>query len=332
MQETCPACGASHLTTTPYINRTVPGVFFDTLSIHVCADCGFGFSLPFIGVKELSDFYRSKYRSEDSSHYSPKGGAADSFSSRAASQLLLAKTFRDFVPGEEFLEIGPGGNATIIAARELLPGTKCIAVEPDSFSQDSIRRAGGEAIEAVFSAEPLRELADRKFGLVIMSHVLEHYNASDLPAVLNNIRTLLSDEGIFLCEVPGVEVRNQPGYEDTPHLSFFSETALRGILEKSGLEVIFCSGTGLKNIDAILAAQKVADINSRVTIKGRIRLALKAAVPETVYKFIYRSFRKASLAAGSSAAGGAYAQLSSPDFSYGPDRECIRCVCRKGDM
>lgn len=333
MRENCPACGASRLTSTPYINLSVPGLFFDDLSIHICADCGFGFASPFVDGKQLSDFYATAYRAEGSSHFSPDGGSgAGVFSARAASQLLLAKTFRDFKPGDLFLDIGPGGGATFTAARELLPGVKCLAVEPDSFSQEAIRSAGAEVIHGIFSAQPLPELAGRKFNLVLMSHVLEHYNASDLPAVVRNIRDLLPEDGLFVCEVPGVEVRQQAGYEDTPHLSFFSERALRAVLEKNGLQVVFCSGAGLTNEDAMQAAQQVADTNARVTLKGRARQALKAAVPDALYRLIYRSFRRASLAARGTAGHTLYSGLSSPDFSYGPGRECLRCVCRRGPL
>jgi len=334
MQEQCPVCDRhlDFLTSTEYVNLTVKGGIFDGLSILVCNNCGFGFAYPFIDEAKLSAFYSSHYRAENSSHFAPDGGSgAAVFSTRAAAQLLLAKTFRDFKPGESFLDIGPGGSATFITAEELLPGIKCVAVEPDSFCQEALRAAGVEVIEDVFSATPPRKLSGRHFALILMSHVLEHYNAPDLPKVLKNVRDLLADDGVFVCEVPGIGVRQHPGYEDTPHLSFFSESSLKDIFRKNGFEVLFSSCTGLKLEDARLAAKRVAETNSRVTLKRRARELLKAHIPESAYKAVYRAARKygQALSRATGVKASLYENLSAPDFSYGLDRECIRCVCRK---
>ena len=100
------------------------------------------------------------------------------------------------------------------------------------------------AVEAVPGVERIARTidevpADRRFDLVVASHVIEH-----APAPLDVLRALarrLCRGGILYVEVP-LELLGGPPRRDEPmtHINFFAEPSLRELLLRSGLAGVRC--------------------------------------------------------------------------------------------
>ena len=126
----CPACAAfsEHTFSVPYLERDFAHVAaaqnpFAALQLMACHHCGFGWAIPPVGQQRLETFYRTVYRAEDS--VNPWEDARPSglgpLEPRAVAQLLLAKLFRTFTPGEAMLDIGPGRGTSFESLAQLLP-------------------------------------------------------------------------------------------------------------------------------------------------------------------------------------------------------------------
>ncbi len=284
-------------------------LFFDT-SIAVCPECGMGTVRREPSADKLAKFYREDYRSPWSAHHVAAGPAP--ISMRGQAQVALLRQYGGIRPGSSLLDIGPGPTAdTIRAAKIAEPGVGRLAVyEPDPPSQRRLRRYGAEVIGGDFPAES----NDDQFDSVIMSHVLEHYRPSDLPAVLASVRESLAPGGLFLCEVPHADLRiHAHRSNDAPHLLFFSERAFRELLIAHSFDVLFFSTVGPVWREA--AAAPVPSIPVRLLRKaGRGIRSLLAPIPRAA---------KALVTPPSNAAW-----LTSEEFAYGGDRQCLRAVAR----
>src|SRR3989338_4042108 len=224
---------------------------FAALEVLLCPRCGFGWAVPAVAPARLETFYQRAYRGEGSAHHvsPPATQTAAPFDPRAVSQLLLAKMFRPFAPGEAVLDVGPGYGESFGALARLMPCTQPFAFEPDPAARRFLQDVMGvHVFPHSFSADPrVRELVDgRVFHLVLMSHVLEHFNGQDVITVLENVRRLLAHEGVLVCEVPHCDLRRHADRRtnDTPHLTFFSAESFRAALVRAGFVVTFLQTCG----------------------------------------------------------------------------------------
>ncbi len=303
---------------------------FAALEVRVCPRCGFGWAVPAVAPARLEAFYRTAYRGEGSAHHvsDPLAQTAAPFDPRAVSQLLLAKMFRSFSPGEAALDVGPGYGASFGALARLIPGLQPFACEPDPsarrFLQDAMRV---HVLPQSFSADPsVHELVDgRVFHLVLMSHVVEHFNGQEVIAVLKNVRRLLADDGLLVCEVPHCDLRRhaERRMNDTPHLAFFSVESLRAALVHAGFSVKFlqtCSQLydvwwSDETADGPCAAPPLAEPRLRRLAKRGYR-ALHSRLPRSVRNRLDALRWSARLDA----------LCRSDELSYGGDRTCLRAV------
>lgn len=124
-----------------------------------------------------------------------------------------------------------------------------IDVNPSTPAGGSIYR--GNFLEYDFSPniskEKLLELTgtetlERKFDLIWMSHVLEHFNYP--LAALQKSYDLLSETGVLFIDVPDADFINKTGVNGYPHwkmqehYTLWTEGALKKQLEKIGFKVI----------------------------------------------------------------------------------------------
>lgn len=219
---------------------------FAGLNFYGCRGCGFGWGAPYVDSEKLSKFYRVvyyqkvKHRPHDEN---PKFHGFVPLDPRSVSQILLARMFRSFRQGESVLDIGPGQGRSFRALSQLIPGLKYFAFEPDSrFSALLERFLGAHIFPYQFPSEPNASsmVEGRKFDLVLMSHVIEHFNGSDVDGVLRNVRDLLSEDGILVCETPHCDWRQgEVIVSDPSHLALFTRDSLRLALTRAGFKVEF---------------------------------------------------------------------------------------------
>ena len=79
---------------------------------------------------------------------------------------------------------------------------------------------------------------DKKFDVIIISHVLEHLINCRL--VISSLRELLAEDGIIFIEVPNCEdlITLEHSVFTQPHLHHFTEKSLEFLFKSCGYEII----------------------------------------------------------------------------------------------
>lgn len=260
--DTCFICESKNLIRIEYLNNDFKFLeekgndIFKDLNIYVCKNCGFGYAYPFINEDKLSMFYDKDYSAKGGPHYSFKRQYAlnkkKKFNKffiprRALAQLMLASNFISLRKEvKSFLDIGASNGASFHAIRKLDCNPECFAIEKGKYE---IKRLIADDIHVINKFDECLTLEakyDNYFDLVLMSHVLEHFNANKIHGILRNIDKILNDQGVFICEVPSDDFR-EPGENrnnHAPHLSFFSKKSIEIIFNKLGLEISFIGNVG----------------------------------------------------------------------------------------
>lgn len=303
--------------------------FFSNRKIQLCNECGFGFVEAGIPQSELDQFYKTTYRKHNELVENTISASFNSFSysTRAISQLLLAKAFRTFHKGENFLDIGAGIGMPFHIAKMLAMEMNFFAIEPDDCCYSFLKNLDAEIYPFSFGKDTIKHFGGEKFHLIVMSHILEHFNGEDVIAILKNVRFLLADDAIFLCEVPLCNLVKYAKYRhsDTPHLSFFSKDSLRKALEGSGFNVEFINCAGRDIIDCWKQTQ--TGLSEQITENKMDNFKAKfknyvSKLPNSIKtstKYIANKVNFPSI----------YKLLSDKDFQYGDNRECIRAIATK---
>lgn len=125
-------------------------------------------------------------------------------------------------------------------------GNTVVGVEIDPDAADVARRFAAEVHVADLDRDPLDELVDGPFDVVVFGDVLEHLR--DPTAALDAAVRLLSPDGHVVVSIPNVahaDVRlmllegrwdyQEHGLLDETHLRFFTRDGLRSLLAASGL-------------------------------------------------------------------------------------------------
>lgn len=332
----CPVCGGSVAeTTVPYINRDHPAAPqahdpFAGARNCFCTTCGFGWTYPPIPTHELDEFYRTEYwtASANDPISRPSRQAFAPPDARSVAQILLTRMHSQL--DGAFLDIGPGPRGVSFRALAMVaPRMRRFAFEPDSNAAAflarnlNVRVIGGrfpDTVDLASIGEP------DGFQVIVMSHVLEHFNGRDAIPTLSAAGRLLAQGGVLMCEVPLVDLRHHRGRRrnDSPHLSFFSRESLGLAFEQAGLETLFLDACG-PDYDSWWAS--VVEHPSRATtLRSRLRHSLKGAATMTPVSLpAALSSRLYALMAPDAASK----MLRSNAFAYGGDRTSLRALGRR---
>ncbi len=148
-------------------------------------------------------------------------------------------------PGARVLEFGCNDGVLLLPLQNM--GFVCKGIDA-SENVAALARAKGLDISTGFlSEELLQEMSlAGKFYLVTCSNVFAHIH--DLYAVLRAVRFALRMNGLFAIEVHDGELLSREGQFDTvyhEHLTYYTETTLRELLERAGFSVIACDKTAM---------------------------------------------------------------------------------------
>jgi hypothetical protein len=246
----CLVCKNSNLAKLDYINEPYYGdevVNFSKLNIIYCQNCGFGWSTPEIQIELLNKFYSDIYRSKGQTHfinfsrlYRPKFSQCTA----AIEHFSLARLFTTVNSGDSLLDIGPGPGWHFQAAQSLLENPKLYALEYNLGASEAYKQLYGA--NSFTNIEDLKANVKHKMKFIVASHSLEHFKYNDLIEFLTDIKTILMDDGVFIIEVPHVDMRIHSKCRggDSPHLLFFSKKSLKSVLVSCGYEVKFIDSTG----------------------------------------------------------------------------------------
>lgn len=352
----CPVCQTVFTERHPkeYYSGTMDmPLSFSELRIAVCPSCRFGFCHTRVSDEDLEAFYSHAYTGKAmKSHGSDLVHVNNPFhfDPRSIAQILLLKSFlpAPLSPTDTLLEIGPGPGSFLHACNRLGLNIEYWCVEPQTAAHDRLRTLGAHTIVgSTFGPHPLSQLKPASFKVIVMSHSLEHFNAQDVPGILQQVHTLLAPGGVFLCEVPNEDLSRYQ-YYSIPHLSFFSIESLRSVCEQAGMTVEFLSCAGkqedVRRIirtslpdstqdiftnDALTRTQQSRSSHRnleqslrRKHIKARCLNICEIVFGTSITRFLLTQIAKRR-------APDFYTLLKGPDFVYGPDRDVLRLVAIK---
>ena len=247
----CPLCGSgASLRFSVPCDWRKPDIA-QTYSVYWCHPCDYGQIWERPTAEEITGFYQLD------TYYTHDGGDASGDAPRPSilDKLRVHIAWRldsgtDLSPDEALsrlpkkklsvCEIGCGNGNNLKQFAE--HGFTVYGVEPDPSS----RAIAQETFEEIYegTAEELPEpIASQKYDVVLMSHVLEH--CQDVTAAVDNAKSLLTDNGVFIVETPNCKALGFDKYEggwpwsDIPrHLNFFTPHSLATVVENSGLDVV----------------------------------------------------------------------------------------------
>ncbi len=317
----CPLCdNTDNLPHDAYLNTYWENLdAFKDLSIAYCSKCGLGSSVPEIENKKVDGFYTITYREKDSPFYTDFNNlyAPISYDLRSMAQLILAKHFVNFNRGDLFVDIGPGAGASFSTAQTLFENPKMMAVELNQGAADAYRKVYN--VETFTSLDEI-VISDKKPKVILSSHSLEHFKLLDLKEFLLNIKNILAPDGVFIAEVPHVDMtlHSNMRTNDAPHFLFFSIKSLSKLFSDSGFDILFLNTCEEKYTDWWDKNKliKNIEIKNESIMKRLLRKVFLYLPYKYFWKKIYSKLKGNKL------------NFNSESFNYGGDRICLRIVVR----
>lgn len=206
------------------------------LTTVICKQCSLVFTNPIPTQEVYYSFYTNDYE-----RYYGKTTAIKPQLSKKPSIFSTIAQFTD-IKSSEYLEIGPGRGETLYHANKLFKSV--IGVEPSiEFSKLLSEEYDLTVITNTF--EEFISNTNEEVDVIGMFHVLEHIY--DPYKALVSIRCILRENGLVVIEVPNIlkPFRNLDSYFlRYVHLFNFSPLTLKGLLIKSGFDVVYESDGG----------------------------------------------------------------------------------------
>ena len=251
-----PKCPICHGTRTRK-ERTYRGQheIFAHKSLFVCGDCQMVFAHPLPPADEW-DVYNRAFFSESDSRLPESHPAIAFFCEIAGIRLrYIQKYIHPELLPDSVLEIGPGPGYFCLAYLAVQPGARYRAVETDPTCYESLRECGAEV------AGSLSELPEmERYGLLVMSHVLEHSIAPRRE--LAEAARFLEPGGRLFVEVPCRDFEYKPVFD--AHVLFFDKPSMGRLLAEVGLAGIRLSYHG----------ESIDQLRRQLSPIGRIRRRL----------------------------------------------------------
>jgi predicted TPR repeat methyltransferase len=150
---------------------------------------------------------------------------------------VFVKHFEDFANsvGKKDFVVDIGGNDGILLKPFQAMGSRVLNVEPAENIACEL-----PVIHSFFDSLLAREIVEQ-YGhadLVTATNVFAHID--DLDEVVNGVKILLTDDGVFVVEVTDIEKMIETGSFDLiyhEHVNYWSEDAFRKFFAKRGMEV-----------------------------------------------------------------------------------------------
>ncbi len=145
------------------------------------------------------------------------------------------KYLKPYIAGKNMLELGSGEGFVLEMFEK--HGFDVHGIEPSKENIQIINKKIKKGKCEIEFAENITK-QDKKFDVIIMSHVLEHLiNHSE---VLQNLKKVLSKNGILFLEIPNCENKEtlEHSIKTQPHLHHFTKLSLEKLMNKLGYKII----------------------------------------------------------------------------------------------
>jgi SAM-dependent methyltransferase len=202
------------------------------LRTTICRRCGLVWSNPRPGEADVRRYYSSEYRLDY------KGRSTPSLRHVARSARGALNRYRDLAPylkqGDRILDAGSGAGEVVYVLRRL--GFDASGLEPD----EHYARHARETLDVPVVTGFVQDVSfpPGRFDVITMYHALEH--VENPTAILQRLRSWLSDSGVLLIEVPNIEARCiSPNHRfHFAHFYHFNRETLEHLGRKSGFDPV----------------------------------------------------------------------------------------------
>jgi SAM-dependent methyltransferase len=175
-------------------------------------------------------------------------------------------------PGARVLEFGCNDGVLLLPLQKM--GFVCKGVDASENVAALAKAKGLDVSTGFLSEELLQEIGlAGKFDLVTCSNVFAHIH--DLSAVLRAVRFALGKSGLFAIEVHDGELLSREGQFDTvyhEHLTYYTESTLRELLERAGFSVIACDKTAMHGGGLRLIARLTDKVPAQLCSEGQAEI------------------------------------------------------------
>lgn len=333
----CPICDSQKVEKLQYINEDYSFLtqknknIFINLNIHSCQACGFSYAYPFIQSELLDEFYENEYSSEGGPHFEiydiGNHKWKNYFNSRVTAQFMLAAQYIDLHKIKNFLDIGCGHGVSFDFLNNMKSKAKYYAMEGGKKYQKRLNELNVNIIDWNNDSLCIDKKYDNFFDLILISHVLEHFNAETFKSVLTNINKYLKSGGALICEVPNDDSSYNllESINHAPHLIFFSQKSLFKVINDCGFKVKYISSVG----DPIIENKIINTSTSNAKFKFKKNLGKYNLIKKALYLF-RQLYIHLLLILRYYFSNTAVKNVQSNNFIYGNDRNLIRvCALKK---
>jgi SAM-dependent methyltransferase len=252
----CLACRSENLRQVRHYRSDSPAgrELFGSGGIYRCEDCSLAQLHPIPAESELAQYYESDYRGtgkygadvadtvafpRDNLFYYNRG--------ESVASLLDEQVRACCGEAPSIIDVGAGYGHILHALGARFPRATRVALELSDTCVRHLASIGVEVIPALLEQFAPR---GRKFDVVILSHVLEHFRAP--ASAMRALRDLLTPRGVLYIEVPNIPVGSLTKHPDSkwaprydePHITFFSVDSLRHLIQANDLEVTWIDTAG----------------------------------------------------------------------------------------
>tara|TARA_Y100001947_G_scaffold106207_1_gene90851 strand:- start:50 stop:721 length:672 start_codon:yes stop_codon:yes gene_type:complete len=212
------------------------------------------------------------------------------------------------------VDFGPGGGASFSAACQVLDNPELGAVELNAGAAEGYYRLYGAQTHG--DLETLIKSGARP-KVTLASHSLEHIRLNDLSNFLSSVFSLMAPGGVFVAEVPNVDMRfhREKRVHDDPHLLFFSRESLGRIFMNAGFDTVFvntCSTLRETWWATVVEKSRQTDLGVIRSTFSRFPVGVQTSLLRK-----YHAIRRDNF------------DFDSDEFRYGGDRTCLRVVATK---
>ena len=198
---------------------------FEGRWLRRCRDCGMVFADPMPDAGEWESYNRDFF-AESEVAVAAEGQAALFFQGLARLRLAQIEQAVDALP-DSVLEIGPGPGHFCQAYFEQAADARYGVIETDVHCHGRLRDLGAEVWKDLGAAA-----AGAPYGMVVMSHVLEH--CLDPRDFMETVWALLRPGGVLFVEVPCLDCDYKPTFD--AHVLFFDKGSMACLLDYVGAE------------------------------------------------------------------------------------------------
>lgn len=204
-------------------------------------------------IKELADYYSKKYYQDGEGSYNSGNAYSEDeikyFLNKVDSKYYAASEVSSgaLTNGKTFLDIGAGEGWALKYFTD--KGWDCIGLD---FSEHGCSQNNPDQIKNLLVGDIEMNLSslykeDKKFDFILIDNVLEHVR--DPLKALSDIKSIISDDGVLVVEVPNdFSVAQEHLYDEgyvsskfwlafPDHLSYFNKSGLKCLAESAGWSV-----------------------------------------------------------------------------------------------